>query len=193
MWLRTSRFGTFGSIICGSAPAVSGWSQDRARHPCLHDLSLLHITVNLNINPASKPHTRPICIQRRPDRSCKYPYPIMSFDRLSSIESQPTTSRSTGYSDDPAFDRLTNSLSTNLFRLNNNVSRLSREIALMGTPKDSETIRERVRTLMEQTREGFKQVGEGVKKVQAWENVSVWFPGSGGSQSSNDADYFCHA
>lgn len=43
----------------------------------------------------------------------------------------------------------------------------------MGTPKDSETIRERVRTLMEQTREGFKQVGEGVKKVQAWENVSV--------------------
>lgn len=97
----------------------------------------------------------------------------MSFDRLSSLESQPTTSRSTGYSDDPAFDRLTNSLSTNLFKLNNNVSRLSREIGLMGTPKDSETIRDRVRTLMEQTREGFKQVGEGVKKIQAWENVSV--------------------
>jgi syntaxin 7 len=96
----------------------------------------------------------------------------MSFDRLSSLESQPTTSRSTGYSDDPAFDRITASLSSHLFRLNSNVGRLSSQIALMGTPKDSETIRDRVRTLMEQTREGFKQVGEGVKKIQAWENVS---------------------
>lgn len=94
----------------------------------------------------------------------------MSFDRLPSLESQSTTSR---YSDDPAFDRLAESLARNLFGLNNNVTRLSREIALMGTSKDSETIRERVRTVMEQTREGFKQVGEGVKKIQAWENVSV--------------------
>ncbi|KAF8456061.1 t-SNARE [Kalaharituber pfeilii] len=95
----------------------------------------------------------------------------MSFDRLSNLESQPT-SQSTGYSDDPAFDRLANSLSSHLFRLNSNVTRLSSQIALMGTPKDSETIRDRVKTLMEQTREGFKQVGEGIKKVQAWENVS---------------------
>ena len=97
----------------------------------------------------------------------------MSFDRLSSLESQPTASRPAGYSDDPAFDRLTNSLSSHLFRLNNNVNRLSQQIALMGTPKDSETICDRVKMLLEQTREEFKQVGEGIKKVQAWENVSV--------------------
>ena len=100
----------------------------------------------------------------------------MSFDRLSHLESQPTTSRATGYSDDPQFDVLTNSLSSYLFRLNSNVTRLSSQIALMGTPKDSEAIRDRVKTLMEQTREGYKQVGEGVKKIQAWENVSVSSP-----------------
>lgn len=94
----------------------------------------------------------------------------MSFDRLPSLESQP---RSTGYSDDPTFDRLTNTLSSHLFRLNNNVNRLSQQIALMGTPKDSETIRDRVKMLLEQTKEEFKQVGEGIKKVQGWENVSV--------------------
>ena len=99
----------------------------------------------------------------------------MSFDRLPSLESQSTASRSTGYSDDPAFDKLTNSLSSHLFRLNSNVNRLSLQIAHMGTPKDSETIRDRVKMLLEQTREEFKQVGEGIKKVQAWENVSVGY------------------
>lgn len=96
----------------------------------------------------------------------------MSFDRLPSLEAPPTTQRSPGYSDDPAFDRLTKSLSDHLFRLNSNVSRLSSQIALMGTPKDSETIRDRVKSLMSQTREQLKQVGEGVKKIQAWEDVS---------------------
>lgn len=97
----------------------------------------------------------------------------MSFDHLSSLESQPTTTRGRGYSDDPAFDRLTNSLSSHLFKLNSNVSGLNSQIALMGTPKDSETIRERAKAQMEHTREGFKQVGEGLKKIGSWENVSV--------------------
>lgn len=96
----------------------------------------------------------------------------MSFDRLGSLEAPPTTQRSPGYSDDPDFDRQTKLLSDHLFRLNSNVSRLSQQIALMGTPKDSETIRDRVKSLMDQTREQIKQVGDGVKKIQNWEDCS---------------------
>lgn len=101
----------------------------------------------------------------------------MSFDHLSSLESQPTTTRGRGYSDDPAFDRLTNTLSFQLFNLNANVSRLNTQLDVMGTPKDSESVRERVKTQMDQAREGFKTVGEGLKKVGSWEDVSVSYTG----------------
>lgn len=99
----------------------------------------------------------------------------MSFDRLPSLEAQPTTSRSTGYSDSPEFDRLATQLSSKLFTLTSNISRLSRELSLVGTKRDSESLRERVKKLLDETREGFKAVGEGVKKIQNWEDVSVGF------------------
>ncbi|KAL7273104.1 SNAP receptor [Rhizina undulata] len=95
----------------------------------------------------------------------------MSFDHLSAMESQSTAGRS-GYSDDPAFDRLTMQLSSQLFSLTSNISRLNQQLSLVGTKKDSETVRERVRKLLEETRDGFKAAGEGVKKIQAWEDVS---------------------
>ena len=97
----------------------------------------------------------------------------MSFDRLPSLEAPPTTQRSPGYSDDPQFDRQIQDLSARLFRLNSDVTRLSQQIALMGTPKDSETIRDRVKSMMDKTREEFKRVGDGVKQIQNWDNVSV--------------------
>ncbi|KAL2000824.1 hypothetical protein VTN02DRAFT_2584 [Thermoascus thermophilus] len=99
----------------------------------------------------------------------------MSFDRLSSLESQPTTLRrgdDPQYRDDPEFHRLTENLSSQLFTLTSNISRLSSQVALLGTKRDTERVRERVHNLLEETRSGFKDVGEGIKKVQTWEDVN---------------------
>jgi syntaxin 7 len=100
----------------------------------------------------------------------------MSFDRLSSLEAQPASGRARGdqqYHDDPDFQRLTQSLSNQLFTLTSNISRLSNQIALLGTKRDTERVRERVHNLLEETRDGFREVGEGIKKVQMWEDVTV--------------------
>ena len=102
----------------------------------------------------------------------------MSFDRLDSLESQPTTMRRSDdpeYRDDPEFDRFTENLSNKLFSLTSNITRLSDQIALLGTRRDTERVRERVHTLLEQTRAGFKDAAEGIKKVQTWEDVNVCF------------------
>lgn len=100
----------------------------------------------------------------------------MSFDRLSSLESQPTTTRRSDdavYRDDPEFDRLTESLSNQLFELVSNISKLSNQIGLLGTKRDTARVRERVHDMMEETRDGFKDVGEGIKKAQGWEDLNV--------------------
>jgi len=99
----------------------------------------------------------------------------MSFDHGSSLEAQPTTYRRQDdpqYSDDPEFQRLTQDLSDRLFSLTSNIGRLSSQIGLLGTKRDTERVRERVHDLLEETRDGFKDVGEGVKKIQSWEDVS---------------------
>lgn len=100
----------------------------------------------------------------------------MSFDQLSSLESQPTTTRRQDdpqYSDDPEFQRLSKELMAKLFSLTGNISRLTNEIALLGTKRDTERVRERVHELLEESKDTFKDVGEGVKKIQSWEDVSV--------------------
>lgn len=100
----------------------------------------------------------------------------MSFDRLSSLESQPTTTRrqdDATYRDDPEFTRLSESLSTRLFELTSNISRLSNQIALLGTKRDTQRVRERVHDLLEETRDGFKDVGEGVKQLQGWDDLNA--------------------
>lgn len=100
----------------------------------------------------------------------------MSFDRLPSLEAQPTNFRREDdpqYRDDPEFDELTAGLSDKLFTLTSNIARLSNQIALLGTKRDTDRVRERVHDLLEETRDGFKEIGEGVKKVRAWEDVSV--------------------
>lgn len=101
----------------------------------------------------------------------------MSFDRLSSMEAQPSSNRQQdAYHDDPEFQRLTDSLSDKLFTLTSNITRLSNQIALLGTKRDTERVRERVHNLLEETREGFRDAGEGVKKIQTWEDVTVSNP-----------------
>ncbi|RAH56951.1 SNARE domain protein [Aspergillus piperis CBS 112811] len=99
----------------------------------------------------------------------------MSFDRLNSLEAQPTTFRRSDdpqYRDDPEFHRLTEGLSNQLFTLTSNITRLSDQIALLGTRRDTERVRERVHKLLEDTRAGFRDVADGIKKVQTWEDVS---------------------
>lgn len=100
----------------------------------------------------------------------------MSFDRLSSIEAQPMSPRRSEdpeYRDDPGFHQLTETLSNQLFTLTSNITRLSNQIGLLGTKRDTDRVRERVHDLLEETRAGFKDVGDGIKKVQSWEDVNV--------------------
>ncbi|KAJ5787230.1 hypothetical protein N7457_002220 [Penicillium paradoxum] len=99
----------------------------------------------------------------------------MSFDRLNSLEAQPTTMRrdeDPQYRDDPDFDHLAEQLSDQLFTLTSNISRLSNQIALLGTKRDTERVRERVHNLLEETRTGFRDVGDGIKRIQTWEDVN---------------------
>ncbi|KAJ5402714.1 uncharacterized protein N7487_008610 [Penicillium crustosum] len=99
----------------------------------------------------------------------------MSFDRLNSLEAQPTTMRrdeDAQYRDDPDFDHLAEQLSDQLFTLTSNISRLSNQLALLGTKRDTERVRERVHNLLEETRTGFRDVGEGIKQIQTWEDVN---------------------
>ncbi|KAI3395568.1 hypothetical protein diail_1080 [Diaporthe ilicicola] len=89
----------------------------------------------------------------------------MSFDQLSSLESQP---RPSAYTDDPEFDRLSQDMMNKLFTLAGNTSRLRTEIGHLGTRRDTARVRERVRDLIDESSETLKAVGEGVKKVQTW-------------------------
>lgn len=100
----------------------------------------------------------------------------MSFDQLSSMESQPTTTRRNQdpeFQDDPEFDRFTEQLSTDLFTLTSNISRLSQQINLLGTKRDTPRARERVHDLLEEAREGFREAGDGIKRLTAWEDLNV--------------------
>lgn len=100
----------------------------------------------------------------------------MSYDRLPSLESQPTTWRREDdpqYADDPEFQRFSSELSDKLFTLTSTVSRLSNQVALLGTRRETERVRERVKDLIEEGARELKEVGEGLKKVLSWPDVGV--------------------
>lgn len=100
----------------------------------------------------------------------------MSFDQLSATEAQPTTMRRSDdpeYRDDPEFSRYAEDLSVKLFTLTSNISRLSQQINLLGTKRDTERVRERVHDLLEEARDGFKEVGEGIKRLTSWDDLNV--------------------
>ncbi|GAB7348030.1 hypothetical protein MBLNU459_g6069t1 [Dothideomycetes sp. NU459] len=98
----------------------------------------------------------------------------MSYQDSDSLEAQPTTWRREDdpeYADDPEFNRFTTDLSDKLFTLTANISRLSSQVALLGTKRETDRVRERVQDLLEETSSGFKDIGEGLKKVQAWHDL----------------------
>jgi len=100
----------------------------------------------------------------------------MSFADTSNLESQPTTWRRQDdpeYADDPEFRTYTNDLSDKLFSLTSNISRLSSQIALLGTKRETDRVRERVQDLLSETGDGFKEIGEGLRKVAAWHDLGA--------------------
>jgi hypothetical protein len=100
----------------------------------------------------------------------------MSYDRSSNLESQPTNWRREDdpqYQDDPEFNSFSQQLSDRLFELTSNVSRLSSQIALLGTRRETERVRERVKDFIEEGSNGFKQAGEDLKKIIQWDDVGV--------------------
>jgi hypothetical protein len=102
----------------------------------------------------------------------------MSYERSSALESQPTTWRredDPAYADDPEFQRFSTELSDKLFTLTSTVSRLNGQVALLGTKRETERVRERVKDLIEEGSRAFKECGEGLKKIISWPDVGVSF------------------
>jgi len=98
----------------------------------------------------------------------------MSFNHSSNMESQPTTWRRNDdpeYADDPEFNQYTTQLSDKLFSLTASISKLSNQIALLGTRRETDRVRERVQDLLSETGDSFKEIGEGLKKVGAWHDM----------------------
>lgn len=90
------------------------------------------------------------------------------------MESQPTTWRRNDdpeYADDPEFNQYTTQLSDKLFSLTASISKLSNQIALLGTRRETDRVRERVQDLLSDTGDSFKEIGEGLKKVGAWHDM----------------------
>lgn len=100
----------------------------------------------------------------------------MSFQHSSNLESQPTNWRREDdpqYADDPEFRDFAQQLSDKLFALNRNASQLSKDVALLGTPRDTGRVRERMHQNIDETIASFKEIGEGVKKLSTWPDVGV--------------------
>jgi hypothetical protein len=100
----------------------------------------------------------------------------MSFEDSPALESQPTNWRREDdpeYSDDPEFKRFAQELEDKLFSLNGNISRLQQNIALLGTPKETDRVRERIRGWIDDGSTTFKEIGEGLKRISTWPDLGV--------------------
>lgn len=96
--------------------------------------------------------------------------------QLTKSPAQPTTWRRNDdpqYADDPEFNEFTTDLSDRLFSLTANISKLSNQVALLGTKRETDRVRERVQDLLQETGDAFKDVGEGLRKVAAWHDLGV--------------------
>lgn len=100
----------------------------------------------------------------------------MSFEQSSNLESQPTTWRrgdDPQYTDDPEFKQFTEELGDKLFTITSNITRLAQQVALFGTRRETERVRERVKDMIEETSQNFKEIGEGLKRVSQWPDMGV--------------------
>ncbi|KAK7415920.1 SNAP receptor [Neonectria magnoliae] len=92
----------------------------------------------------------------------------MSFDQLSNLES----GRRGGYTDDPAFRELQYDLKSKLEAVQSTNRKLSNDINVLGTRKDTPRLRERVHNSMDKTRKMCQEIGDGVKKLQDWDDLT---------------------
>ncbi|KAL9611361.1 MAG: hypothetical protein Q9167_003980 [Letrouitia subvulpina] len=76
------------------------------------------------------------------------------------------------YQDDPDFSRFAEEISVKLFQLTSNIARLSQQINLLGTKRETDRVRERINDLLGEARSGFKEVGEEVKRLTTWEDLN---------------------
>lgn len=105
----------------------------------------------------------------------------MSFDDTSRLESQPTNWRredDPAYQDDPEFRRFTDELGDKLFSLSSNVSTLEKQVGLLGTNRETERVRERLRNIIDETSASLKEIAEGLKRVSQWPDLGVELPPS---------------
>lgn len=113
----------------------------------------------------------------------------MSFQRSAALESQPTTWRREDdpeYADDPEFREFSQDLSDKLFALTRNVARLSEQIGLLGTKRETPRVRERVREVIDDTNTSFKEIGEGLKKITTWPDLG---PGQKFTQQKLNSEF----
>jgi len=92
---------------------------------------------------------------------------MSNYDRLPSLES------GRPYTDDPGFKELHQSLVVQLHELRRNITKLTTDVNLLGTRRDTARVRERSHDLLEKSRDLCKELGEGVKKLQTWEDLTV--------------------
>lgn len=80
---------------------------------------------------------------------------------------------SRAYRDDPDYDALTASIAQKLANLTANITTLSRQVALLGTKRETPRVRERVHDLIDETGSGFKDVGEELKRAGTWGELNA--------------------
>ncbi|KPM39149.1 hypothetical protein AK830_g7403 [Neonectria ditissima] len=92
----------------------------------------------------------------------------MSSDELSNLES----GQYGGYTDDPAFQKLQYDLKSKVQALQNSNQKLTNDVKVLGTRKDTPRLRERVHKSMDKAREMCTEIGNGVKELQDWNHVT---------------------
>jgi t-SNARE complex subunit (syntaxin) len=94
----------------------------------------------------------------------------MSFEQSSNLEAGHGDGR---YHDDPAFQQLVVELRNKLRVLERNTMKLKTDVSLLGTKRDTARMRERCHSMLEKCREDCMAIGEGVKKLQAFDDLTV--------------------
>ena len=150
-------------VVYGSLPSLR------------HQATRLQAAQSSSRKVQQAPIKRSLGPSRQPPCSNNIHHFDMSFEQSANLESQPTTWRRQDdptYADDPEFNAFTQQLSDKLFSASSSVTQLSRQVALLGTKRETERVRERVRDLIEETQNDIKEIGEGLKRVAVWEDMN---------------------
>lgn len=96
----------------------------------------------------------------------------MSFDQLSAMERGSGGQNDGAYTDDPDFSSLSRTIESSLFTIQSNISKLSKQVSLLSTKRETPRVRERVLELLNTTTEDFKDLLEHVNTLEEWTDVT---------------------